>query len=645
MSNLVQAAEELEYVPKEELVRMMEQGDMKYPPYLVLSEIQRRTQLENMVMQPKPNTTVAQEVVSEFAQPQGLAGMPQGMSADISLPPSSQTVYEDRGIPASGMAAGGYLGGGQMTYTGPTIYDDEGNELEGLEGLQALKESKGLSRLLRVFGMNEGGITGYADKGQTETTGSKIKSFLTAPIRAISDLGRLQYEAGVDANNRLKEKISTNADIRNDLITKSLPVLKGEKTLQEFKKEMEELFYSDFIKDDRNYRNQIKDYYYNFEQRFLPRFQKEIAETGDMPKDIIGHYNKYENFRNSSRYRNPFDTGYERPDLSLSEKMQKKQEGGLLGFNTGIDTTFATQFRDVVSPVTGFLNSEEAAQFGRIVGNPALRQTFTNLYNIDYKGRPGGLNTRVSPEKQRRSFLNTFIYSPENLKSKIEEYNEFNKGKKDFTSIDFDALGIPTPQEPVSGDGTDSNIFKAPTIKENQTPEKTETNQNITDIVKGQMGKFGLSSTALTPPTEEQRNREKQALILSTLAKNIGSATNLSGIGEGLADATALAVGKSASDRKEDAEFLKAQRADVVSEIQIISSLQDIGARIRSNDIKERQLGQQNAQLLFDLLQDPTINLDPKKKEQYLKQLESYFSLPGATTSPSTGVGGVSFTK
>ena len=148
MSNLVQAAEELEYVPKEELVRMMQEGDMKYPPYLVLSEIQRRTLLENMVMQPKPNTTVAQEVVSEFAQPQGLAGMPQGMSADISLPPSSQTVYEDRGIPASGMAAGGYLGGGKMEYTGPAVYDEEGNELYGLE---ALRQSGGLKKLIKAF--------------------------------------------------------------------------------------------------------------------------------------------------------------------------------------------------------------------------------------------------------------------------------------------------------------------------------------------------------------------------------------------------------------------------------------------------------------------------------------------------------------
>lgn len=634
MSNLVQAAEELEYVPKEELVRMMQQGDMKYPPYLVLSEIQRRTQLENMVMQPKPNTTVAQEVVSEFAQPQGLAGMPQGMSADISLPPSSQTVYEDRGIPASGMAAGGYLGGGKIEYTGPTVYDEEGNELDGLA---ALMESGGLKRLFRGITMNEGGITGYADKGLTETTGSKIKRFLTAPIRAISDLGRLQYEASEDAKNRLKEKISTNADRRNDLITKSLPVIKGEKTLQEFRKEMEELFNSDFIKDDKNYRNQIKNYYFQFEKEFLPRFKKEIKETGQMPKDVIGHYDKYENFRNSNRYLNPFDTGYERPDLSLTEQMQKKQEGGLLGFNTGANTDLAFMFRNVFAPTTGYLTLEEQQNFSRIAGNPNLARTFTSLYNTEFSPVKGKRGTVQNSQILRRNLLNTLVNNPEGLETKIKEYNESG-----LASIDFDALGM--PQAPVGGDGSDGSIFVAPPIKD-KTPKTTEKQENITDIVKGQMGKFGLSSTALTPPSEEQRNREKQALILSTLAKNIGSATNLSGIGEGFADATALAIGKSASDRKEDAEFLKAKRADVVSEIQIISSLQDIGARIRSNDIKERQLGQQNAQLLFDLLQDPTMDLDPKKREQYLKQLESYFSLPGATTSPSTGVGGVNFTK
>ena len=95
------------------------------------------------------------------------------------------------------------------------------------------------------------------------------------------------------------------------------------------------------------------------------------------------------------------------------------------------------------------------------------------------------------------------------MKGKIEEYNEFNKDKKDFTPIDFDALGMPTPQAPVSGDGSDSNIFVNPTIKED-TPKTTEKEENITDIVKGQMGKFGLPSTALTLPSEEQRNRENK---------------------------------------------------------------------------------------------------------------------------------------
>ena len=602
MSNLVQAAEELEYVPKEELVRMMEQGDMKYPPYLVLSEIQRRTQLENMVMQPKPNTTVAQEVVSEFAQPQGLAGMPQGMSADISLPPSSQTVYEDRGIPASGMAAGGYLGGGKMEYTGPTVYDEEGNELDGLA---ALKQSGGLNKLIKAIAMKEGGITGYADKG----------------ITAMSN-----------AEERARQEVQ-------EALLKQGRYRQNEREYQEGKRIFPPLTPKDYIISDAEYRRLKESDAVMGEDKFRRGEYRPLL----MLARLIEGEGQGRRFMPQSEY----DASVARMKQSMNEKRQRQMgmnKGGLLGFNTGVDTTFASQFRDVVSPVTGFLNSEETAQFGRILSNPALRQTFTNLYNIDYKGRPGGLNTRVSPERERRSFLNTFIYSPENLKGKIEEYNEFNKDKKDFTPIDFDALGMPTPQAPVSGDGSDSNIFVNPTIKED-TPKTTEKEENITDIVKGQMGKFGLPSTALTPPSEEQRNREKQALILSTLAKNIGSATNLSGIGEGFADATALAIGKSAADRKEDAEFLKSKRADVVSEIQIISSLQDIGARIRSNDIKERQIAQENAKLLLELLQDPTIGIDPEKTKLYLGQLESYLQSGNAMVSPSTGVGGVNFTK
>ena len=597
MSNLVQAAEELEYVPKEELVRMMEQGDMKYPPYLVLSEIQRRTQLENMVMQPKPNTTVAQEVVSEFAQPQGLAGMPQGMSADISLPPSSQTVYEDRGIPASGMAAGGYLGGGKMEYTGPTVYDEEGNELDGLA---ALRQSGGLNKLIKAFAMKEGGITGYADKG----------------ITAMSD-----------AEERARQEVQ-------EALLKQGRYRENEREYQEGKRIFPPLTPKDYIVSDAEYRRLKESDAVMGEDKFRRGEYRPLL----MLARLIEGEGQGRRFMPQSEY----DASVARMKQSMNEKRQRQMgmnKGGLLGFNTGANTDLAFMYRDVFAPATGYLTLAEQQNFSRIAGNPNLARTFTSLYNTEYSPRPGNRNTSQTSQTVKRNLLNTLVNNPEGLETKIKEYNESG-----LASIDFDALGMPTPQSPVSGDGTDSNIFKAPTVKEDP-PKTTKEKENITDIVKGQMGKFGLSSSASPLPTQEQRDREKEALILSTLAKNIATATNLSGIGEGFADATALAVGKSASDRKEDAEFMKAQRADVVSEIQIISSLQDIGARIRSNDIKERQLGQQNAQLLFDLLQDPTINLDPKKKEQYLKQLESYFSLPGATTSPSTGVGGVNFTK
>ena len=69
MANLVQLSNDLESVPKEQLIQMSQDPNSTYPSYLVLAEIQRRTQMEKMyaAQQPKPQTTVAEEVVSEFA--------------------------------------------------------------------------------------------------------------------------------------------------------------------------------------------------------------------------------------------------------------------------------------------------------------------------------------------------------------------------------------------------------------------------------------------------------------------------------------------------------------------------------------------------------------------------------------------------
>ena len=278
--NLVQLSNELEYLPKDKLAEMAQDPSSMYPPYLVLAEIQRRTQMEKMyaAAQPRPQTTVAEEVVNEFAMTNPNAGI----SSMTGSAPTDRFSPESKDIPA------------------PVLMQTAAN----------------------------GGLTAYANKGKTETTGSKIKEFLTAPLRGIEELSRLRYEAGRNMSNQLRENSSMRADIKNDLITRSLPVIKGEKTLEEFKNEMRELYNDDFIKDDKGYRNSIKNYYYNFEQKFLPRFQKEIAETGEMPKDVIKFYDDYENIRNSKQYLNRFNTGYERPDLTLSPKAG----GGITGY-------------------------------------------------------------------------------------------------------------------------------------------------------------------------------------------------------------------------------------------------------------------------------------------------------------------------
>jgi len=127
--NLVQQANFLEDVPKDQLVSMSQDPNAQFPAFLVLSEIQRRTTNEKnyQAMVNQPTTTVAEEVVSDFAQPTGLQGgapqatpLPTNISAGLS------------GAPTAPM---------QMAASG--------------------------------------GITGYANKGQTELNYSNLRTKLT----------------------------------------------------------------------------------------------------------------------------------------------------------------------------------------------------------------------------------------------------------------------------------------------------------------------------------------------------------------------------------------------------------------------------------------------------------------------------------
>jgi len=178
--NLVQIANELEYVPKQQLAEMSQNPDSRYPQYLVISEIQRRTKNEKAyaAMKQQPTTTVAEEVVNEFVQPKGLqAGMPSGSApTDVFSPESS-------GMPASApmqMAASGgrtgYYGGGYSAF-GESGFGP-GSFSSGYGGGYSVKpnSSQGLSQMVNNP-IELGGNVGSSD---------------TIPIESLSESDRAE---------------------------------------------------------------------------------------------------------------------------------------------------------------------------------------------------------------------------------------------------------------------------------------------------------------------------------------------------------------------------------------------------------------------------------------------------------------------
>jgi len=114
--SLVDRANELEYVPEEQLIQMSQSPEGQYPQFLVLSEIQRRNQMRRMyenqtAKMNQPTTTVAEESVMELAG-QGAVPMMDSLSSLSSseggLRSIAPTPMKSGGI--TQMQSGGILG-------------------------------------------------------------------------------------------------------------------------------------------------------------------------------------------------------------------------------------------------------------------------------------------------------------------------------------------------------------------------------------------------------------------------------------------------------------------------------------------------------------------------------------------------------
>ena len=185
--NLVQQANFLEDVPKDQLVSMSQDPNAQFPPFLVLSEIQRRATNEKnyQAMLNQPTTTVAEEVVSNFAQPTGLQGgapqatpLPTNISAGLSGAPTA---------PMQMAASGGLTGyaTGDITSlpagSAPTFGSGLGMDALG-ESLEDTYEST--KKALADRYMDADGTINWSRVGADGLSAGLVASYFT-PVGAI----------------------------------------------------------------------------------------------------------------------------------------------------------------------------------------------------------------------------------------------------------------------------------------------------------------------------------------------------------------------------------------------------------------------------------------------------------------------------
>jgi hypothetical protein len=124
MMNMFQLQERVKDFSKDQLVQEMQQPSGSVPPFLVLSELQRRTRMEQAFQADQAQadqTTVAQDAVNAAGVPQGgIADIAQAMApqtdmgmntgaAPMQTAPAEQAMMPFQGMPVQGMYDGGVV--------------------------------------------------------------------------------------------------------------------------------------------------------------------------------------------------------------------------------------------------------------------------------------------------------------------------------------------------------------------------------------------------------------------------------------------------------------------------------------------------------------------------------------------------------
>ena len=169
--NMFQLQERIKDFSKDQLVREMQQPSGAVPPFLVLSELQRRTRMEKAFQAEQAQgqqSTVAQDAIAA-------AGVPQGGIADMAQAMAPQT---DMAGNTGAMPVQNMYGGGEVKRMEP------GGEVEGpntaalraiMEAQNTIRGMQARNRAMQVMLNRANGIAGL------ETVDTDLNSFRPTP--------------------------------------------------------------------------------------------------------------------------------------------------------------------------------------------------------------------------------------------------------------------------------------------------------------------------------------------------------------------------------------------------------------------------------------------------------------------------------
>ena len=219
--SLIDIAAELEYVPQDQLVQFMSDPNSRYPEYLVLSEIQRRTQMKQMyenqmARQNQPSTTVAEEAVMELSQ----GAMPS--SAEVSSPLDAGITSMAPPSPQMGMASGGltaFANGGSLNVLGGNLGTLEEFRKSMIEEYMAAKPGATTQEAIAYANQNAEAI--YNERLRESQSIERPSIGLPNSSQIASNVLK-NIEASYQPDSSLDMK--TPADIYEQLRAESVPV-------------------------------------------------------------------------------------------------------------------------------------------------------------------------------------------------------------------------------------------------------------------------------------------------------------------------------------------------------------------------------------------------------------------------------------